>query len=166
MAVCNAQLLALLRFRADCAVGHTLATKSISDPEIIERRLELRSVRAIVDRELRRERWQRFLLKTMEYAVPAAMAALVAKWFWFYNNVALVALTPPSRAAAMAVIAAALALGTRLLLRHSVMGILTTPRAPAPPLTHGIPLAPENERAIWTILQRAFPAAPSDQAMD
>ncbi|KAJ2798309.1 hypothetical protein H4R20_004869, partial [Coemansia guatemalensis] len=166
MAVCNAQLLALLRFRADCAVGRPLAAKTAADPQIVEQRLELRSVRAIVDRELRRERWQRFLLKTMEYAVPAAMAALVAKWLWFYNNFALAALAPPSRAAAMAVIAVALALGMRLLLRHSIMGILTTPRAPVPPLTHGMPLAQDSERAIWAILQRAFPAAPSEQAMD
>ncbi|KAJ2076683.1 hypothetical protein H4R24_005563 [Coemansia sp. RSA 988] len=166
MAVCNAQILALLRFRADCTAGHPLAAKTAADPQIVKQRLELRSVRAIVDRELRRERWQRLLLKTMEYAVPAAMAGLVAKWLWFYNNFALAALAPTSRATAMAVIAIALALGMRLLLRHSVMGILTAPRAPSPPLTHGVPLTPDSERAIWTILQRAFPAAPSEQAMD
>ncbi|KAJ1890202.1 hypothetical protein LPJ66_007618 [Kickxella alabastrina] len=172
-----AQQLALLRFSGDRVAKNTpllRATLDAEDPaDVILRRLDFHTVTGIVEDAVRRERRTRRLIKMLEYGSYTAMGVLVAKWAWIGNSVVLAGLplVPKILASAAALLAAAACV--RLVLRHSIMGSLTTPLlssmsdSPGKPVDDigAEPLSEEIDSEARRILRRAFPASPSDEAM-
>ncbi|KAJ2783022.1 hypothetical protein H4R18_001923 [Coemansia javaensis] len=174
MAVCAAQLLALLRRAADDAGGgHGLRRTTDAGAGAVRARLRLGSARAVAEAELRRERWLRRAAKGLEYGAYGALAALLAKWLWLGASVVPAGATAAQRALALGAALGCAGLGVRLALRHSVMGLLTAPAADVGAWARasriGGPAAPlpaASDDGARRILRRAFPAAPSEREMD
>ncbi|KAJ2811599.1 hypothetical protein H4S07_001964 [Coemansia furcata] len=178
-----AQQLALLRFAGDCATGHALLGKTAMPGQSggdlagrVNARLVARSVAAVVGDVMRHERRTRRVVRALEYASYAAVAALVAKWAWIGNSAMQgMGLAPRVLASVAALLVAGASV--RWALRRSVMGTLTTPvrgvkhadqkhadqkHADQKPATADTGADAEALR----ILRRAFPASPSDDAME
>ncbi|KAJ2682099.1 hypothetical protein H4R19_007198, partial [Coemansia spiralis] len=169
MAVCSAQLLALLRLAADRAEGGRVLRQTTDDATAVRSRLKYRNPREVVEAELRRERWLRRATKLLEYGSYAALGVLMAKWLAVGNSVVPAGASTGQRAAALGAAMAVAVACVRLVLRHSVMGFLTAPTAARPAASPGAALAklsPASDGRARRILRRAFPAAPSDREMD
>ncbi|KAJ2829569.1 hypothetical protein FBU31_002671 [Coemansia sp. 'formosensis'] len=178
-----AQQLALLRFAADCATGHALLGKTAMPGQSggdlagrVNARLVARSVAAVVGDVMRHERRTRRVVKALEYASYAAVAALVAKWAWIGNSAMQgMGMAPRVLASAAALLVAGGSV--RWALRRSVMGTLTTPVRGVkhidqkqtdqkhPEQKHTTADTDADAEAL-RILRRAFPASPSDDAME
>ncbi|KAJ2889947.1 hypothetical protein IWW38_004403, partial [Coemansia aciculifera] len=179
LAVYDAQQLALLRYVADNATGGSMLTKTLLPGESvkdlagkIDHRLNTRSVSAAIRDIMRHERRTRQLVKALEYGSYAALVALIAKWMWIGNSVALAGMGVVPRILASS--AALIVTGTGIcwVLRRSVMGTLTTPALLSRNDTRfghstaaEIDLPAESDTEARQILRRAFPASPSDEAM-
>ncbi|KAJ1729053.1 hypothetical protein LPJ61_003710 [Coemansia biformis] len=169
MAVCSAQLLALLRLAADGAAGGRVLRRTTDDPAAVRSRLKYRTAREVVESELRRERWLRRATKLLEYGSYGALGVLLAKWLWIGNSVVPVGAGAGQRALAMGASMALAAACVRLVLRHSVMGFLTAPAAGRPASNTDASMAqlsPASDGEARRILRRAFPASPSEREME
>ncbi|KAJ2745946.1 hypothetical protein GGI20_001761 [Coemansia sp. BCRC 34301] len=176
LAMHGAQQLALLRFAGDKATGLELLLKTAATGESatelverIEQRLGARSVGAVISNVMQQARRTRRVAKALEYGPYAAGVGLAAKWVWIGNSVGLAGMGLGSRALATGAALAVAVMCVRWALRRSVMAVLTAPalgmdRDPQPQPS-SLPIDSQADSKARRILHRAFPAAPSDEAM-
>ncbi|KAJ2160475.1 hypothetical protein GGF46_002237 [Coemansia sp. RSA 552] len=178
MSMLSLQQLALLRYMGDCAQGgQTIALTTDGGPCAVRERLVRGSVRALVDRELQQERNLRWTIKVMEYIPPVGMIWMLSKYIAAVAHIAASEdVTHPVLLVAGSM--ALLGLSIHVVLRYSVMGILTAPRVTRVPTSRSAAAAApgsaqqdtvsrrdDNDRRALQILRRAFPASPSDREM-